>query len=99
MSAPVATSGRVAGVTGWSGNDGRAERRIGKFRIVVWYSTRAPGWFWDVDSVGSGGLLLSGYAEGEEKPGAAAGRRVRILAESALEAHLVEALAALRGTA
>ena len=100
MTAPVAASGRVPGVTGWTGSPGESTLDVGRYRIVVWRSRSFGDWSWRVSRYESS--ILSNHEELRAASGEtrlATAIRVRILAEQALEAHLVEALAALRGTA
>ena len=98
MTAPVAASGRVAGVTGWAGISVDARRQVGKYSLRVARSYCGGAWHYHVivdrDCVVASAPLRAKRGE----TNSATAIRVRILAESALEAHLVEALAALRGT-
>lgn len=99
MTAPEAASGRVPGVTGWTGAPGESTLGVGRYRIVVWRSRTFGDWSWRVSRYES--TILSNHEELRAAPGEvrlATAIRVRILAEQALAAHLTEALAALRGT-
>ena len=101
MTAPVAASGRVAGVTGWEEKfPGDWRLTIGIYTLEAWESAATSCAY--LCGIYSKGELVTGrnsvrLAQGESQE--AFSLRVRILAEQALEAHLVEALAALRGTA
>lgn len=100
MTAPVAASGRVAGVTGWEEKSpGDWRLTIGIYTLEAWESAATSCVYGF--GVYNAGQRIAGdphvyFTQGESY--GAFSLRVRILAEKALEAHLVDALAALRGT-
>lgn len=103
MTAPEATPGRVPGVTGWWGHLDHATLDVGHYVLTVESPELFLGlpdkWRWRVrigpkDIAGNKEPVMRTRAETTEH----CAIRVRILAEQALEAHLVETLAALRGT-
>lgn len=99
MTAPAVASGRVPGVTGWVGIPVDARRKVGQYSLRVARSYCGGAWHYHV-IVDRDCLVASAPLHAKRgETNSATAVRVRILAEQAFDAHLVEALAALRGTA
>ena len=96
--AAAATSARVPGVTGWTGVAIDGRRLVGPYSLRVARSYCGGVWHYHVivdrDCIVASAPLRAKRGE----TNSATADRIRTLAEAALEAHLVEALAALRGT-
>lgn len=97
-------SARIPGVTGWWGRLDHATRDVGHYTLTVESPELFLGlhdnWRWRVriglmDVAGNKEPIMRTRAETTER----CAIRVRILAEEALDRHLSEALAALRGEA
>jgi hypothetical protein len=98
MTAPEATPGRVAGITEWIGIPVDARRQVGQYTLRVARSYCGGAWHYHV-IVGRDAIVASAPIRAKRgETNLATAIRIRTLAESALEAHLVEALVALRGT-